>query len=244
MYPSDRVNEVLALASEGRNRCEISRATGIPRTTVRSWLAGRVPQRHLIDRRELITLDNEAAYAYLLGLYLGDGYVVEMKRGVFRLCITLDDQYPSIIQAAAKAMEAVLPMNRVGFVPREGSTAVQCHSKAWPVLLPQHGPGKKHQRRIELADWQHEITTRQPQALLRGLIHSDGSRFVARQRSRGRMYAYPRYCFTNMSEDILGIFTEHLDLVGVRWTRSNAKNIQIARRESVETLDSFIGPKR
>ena len=36
------------------------------------------------------------AYAYLLGLYLGDGCLSETRRGVYRLRITLDKKYPGI----------------------------------------------------------------------------------------------------------------------------------------------------
>ena len=32
-----------------------------------------------------------------------------------------------------------------------------------------------------------------------------------------RRYEYPRYFFTNKSEDILGLFSAALDLVGVEW---------------------------
>jgi hypothetical protein len=85
-----------------------------------------------------------------------------------------------------------------------------------------------------------------PEALIRGLIHSDGSRFVARQRSRSRdkHYRYTRYAFSNRSGDIKRIFCEHLLLLGVEWTVASAQNIQIAQRESVETLDRLVGPKR
>ncbi len=56
-------------------------------------------------------------------------------------------------------------------------------------------------------------------------------------------YAYPRYFFTNYSEDIRRIFCEHCELIGVRWTQSNPRNISVSHRDSVAILDSFIGPK-
>ena len=52
------------------------------------------------------------------------------------------------------------------------------YSNAWPCLFPQHGPGKKHLRRIVLTRWQERSVRRAPELLLRGLIHSDGCRFV------------------------------------------------------------------
>jgi hypothetical protein len=49
--------------------------------------------------------------------------------------------------------------------------------------------------------------------------------------------------FTNVSTDILAIFTESLDLLGVHWTQTSARDIAISRRDDVAFLDSFVGPK-
>jgi hypothetical protein len=138
-----------------------------------------------------------------------------------------------------------MPTNAVSARRRREFAAVEvsCYSKRWPLLLPQHGPGKKHQRRIVLEEWQRAITRSFPKDLIRGLIHSDGSRYIAQQRRRGRIYSYPRYSFRNESYDIATILCEHLDLMGIGWTRSNSTTIQIARRASVARLDSFVGPK-
>jgi len=111
------------------------------------------------------------------------------------------------------------------------------------VLFPQHGPGRKHERRIVMTRWQRDITAAHPRELLRGLIHSDGCRFVANQRVGRKTYRYTRYSFSNRSEDIKAIFCEHLDLLGIRWTRPNRCDIAIDRRSEVAKLDSFVGPK-
>jgi hypothetical protein len=50
--------------------------------------------------------------------------------------------------------------------------------------------------------------------------------------------------FTNASTDILAIFTEALDLLGVHWTQTTARDISVARRGDVSFLDTFVGPKR
>ena len=114
--------------------------------------------------------------------------------------------------------------------------------------LSGHGPGRKHERRIELADWQLRITTAFPRELLRGLIHSDGCRTINRFKTKlpsGRVasYEYPRYFFSNLSDDIRGIFCEHCALLGIRWTQSNPRNISVSHRTSVALMDEFIGPK-
>ncbi len=56
-------------------------------------------------------------------------------------------------------------------------------------------------------------------------------------------YSYPRYFFTNLSADIRGIFCEHCELLGIRWTQSNPRNISVSHHESVAILDRFVGPK-
>ena len=131
----------------------------------------------------------------------------------------------------------------------DGCLVVLASSPLWALAFPQHGPGRKHERPIVLERWQAEITARHPEALLRGLIHSDGCRSVNRFRTKlpsGRVvgYAYPRYFFSNLSADIRGIFCEHCDLLGIRWTQSNPRNISVAHRRSVAILDGFVGPKR
>lgn len=40
-------------------------------------------------------------------------------------------------------------------------------------------------------------------------------------------YRYARYSFSNPSDDIRGILCEHLDLLGIGWTRPNAHQIAV-----------------
>ena len=147
-------------------------------------------------------------------------------------------------------MRPVNPMGRpVHPGPCTGCVVVQTVSwKHWACLFPQHGPGRKHERRLVMADWQREVVEAHPGDFLRGLFHSDGARVrnwatrvVAGERKR---YDYPRWQFVNMSPEILGWCGEALDLVGVEWRRSNHKTISVSRRESVALLDALIGLKR
>ena len=97
--------------------------------------------------------------------------------------------------------------------------------------------------------WQRKLTRIHPRALMRGLIHSDACRCINRFKTAlpsGRIteYGYPRYFFSNLSNDIRRIFCDHCDLLGIRWTQSNARNISVSHRHSVALLDRFVGPKR
>jgi hypothetical protein len=224
----------------------IAKAEGISIRTIKRWSRqgppiGRPPS----IGPELVPVETERPYAYLLGLYLGDGHLARVGRA-FDLRITLDARYPSIVREAEIAMAAVMPKNRVRTRPHTGGGAaavVGCYSTLWPRMFPQHGAGRKHTRVIRLAAWQAEITRRHPEPLVRGLIHSDGCRYIARQRHDAREYRYTRYEFSNESSEIIRIFCAHLDLVGVHWTMSAPNQVQVARRESVARLEAFIGPK-
>jgi hypothetical protein len=239
MRSREEVERVLHLAAQGLNQSEIARRTGIPRLTVSGWVRGKVPRPRHVATPDL------RAYCYLLGMYLGDGYIARFPRSSC-LRITLDSRYPGIIGECVRAFRAVLPANAVSVIRcrPHNCVKVQSYSQRWPCLLPQHGAGRKHARRIELADWQRAITHTHPELLIRGLIHSDGCRFLNRVRHGQKVYAYPRYMFSNRSRQIHAIFTEHLDLLGIEWRWSNGHTISIARRGSVARLDAFVGPKR
>jgi hypothetical protein len=83
--------------------------------------------------------------------------------------------------------------------------------------------------------------------LLRGLIHSDGGHVInwvkGHDKDGPKRYTYPRYFFSNESDDILGIFVEACHRVGVEWRANRRNMISVARRDSVRLLDTFIGPK-
>lgn len=148
-------------------------------------------------------------------------------------------------------MRAVRPDNSVCRVQLPGCVHVTSYSNHWPCLFPQHGPGRKHERRIALEGWQQEIVDEHPWGLIRGLIHSDGCRVtnwtVRTVGGERRRYEYPRYLFTNKSEDILGICGAVLSRVGVGWkvTRRGGApyNVSVARRAAVALMDEHVGPK-
>jgi hypothetical protein len=166
------------------------------------------------------------------------------RANVYSLRIVSDRRYPDIISECAAAMTAVLPTNPVRFHDVAGAVVIQSDSKSWGCLFPEHGPGPKHQRKIELARWQQAIVDREPQQLVRALIHSDGCRVINRVVVNGKEYAYPRYFFAQVSKDIQGIFCRTLEQIGVEYSFSTrGRDVTIARRESVARLDSFVGKK-
>jgi hypothetical protein len=192
---------------------------------------------------------DDSAYSYLLGWYLGDGCVSDTGRA-YQLVITCDAAYPGIVVESCRAIVAAVP----GRDPRirrhrvHQLFRIETGWKHWPDAFPQHGRGRKHERPIVLEDWQQAIVDEHPWAFLRGLLHSDGCRTINRFKTKlplGRVaeYEYPRWFFSNRSADIRGLFCATCDAVGVRWTRSNHRNISVSHRRSVALLDEHVGPK-
>jgi len=177
-------------------------------------------------------------------MYLGDGHISRSR--TWRMRISLDLKWPGVMFECGDAIQAILPTNRVSYCrehPTSGCAVASVYSKQLLCLFPQHGSGPKHLRKIELVPWQQRIVTNQPRQFLRGLIHSDGCRFVNRVHAKGKAYEYPRYNFTNASDDIRGLFTAACDQLGIEWRPMNARNISVARHTSVAFLDEFVGPK-
>jgi len=252
MYPRETVDRALRLSEQGLIDREVARITGVSIGAVQKWRTGlrRTPEKERkhahCPRCDGVPL-NEHAYAYLLGLYLGDGHISRHRRGVFALSIACGDAWPGLITAAKLAMRRVMPASCVMGVQRTGMTEVKSYSKHWPCLFPQHGPGMKHTRKIELADWQQVIVDRYSGDFVRGLIHSDGCRSMNRVRRRfagsDHSYEYPRYFFSNKSLDILALCGQALDRLGVEWRFARWDVISVAKRDAVARLDGFVGPK-
>jgi len=264
MHSKATVEEALRLRDEkGLGARRVARRLGVPVGTVRDWHAGKLPWhsrpaptdesgrplacpncRQSIHRHG----DLGSAYAHLLGLYLGDGSISVHPRGVYRLRIFLDKKYPGIVDECVDSIRAVAPDNRVHVLLTPSNCfSVSTYSRSWPCLFPQHGPGPKHKRPIFLAGWQQEIAETWPDWLIKGLIQSDGCRFVNSGRDGWR---HPRYAFSNVSTDITSIFCSACDCLGLKWSaafpkrESAAVAIYVSRKADVARLDEFVGPKR
>jgi hypothetical protein len=253
--PLSTVASALAASDAGVSDAQNARAHGVAVKTIRRW-------RRLYQRRSLArgqqhlappcprcdqAILDAPAYAELLGWYLGDGHITEGRRGVFNIHIFNDDRYVGLNAHIADLMRAVKPGGRPHTRLQPGCLVTTVSWKHWPCLFPQHGPGRKHERPILLEPWQLEIVDEQPAHLLRGLFHSDGSRthnwatrVVAGERKR---YEYPRWEFTNRSDDIIAICTQALDHMCLHWTRPRINQVSVARAADVRRLDDLIGLK-
>jgi hypothetical protein len=246
MHDAATVRRALGLAERGLSATEIAPRLGLPRSTVRDWLAGTTPRRARgpscaeCGRPEHDFGALDATYVHMFGLNLGDGCLSASPRGLFKLRVFLDVKYPGIIDDAMSSISAVKGGSASVALRPKNCVEVYCYWRSWPCLIPQHGAGKKHERPIVLEPWQVALVDRWPEALLRGLIQSDDCRFL----NTGRNWICPRYSFANKSADNRSIFCGACDLVGVHWTAAGEKDIYVSRKADVEFLDGFIGPKR
>lgn len=211
----------LSLHRNGRSPFQIARLTGLPYATVRGWThpryvpRGRKPPAH----QACFRCDDEysvpvSGYAYLLGTYLVDGCLTQISPRSWRLRISQDARYTDLIDLCGGLVESISGAH-VYVIPRVGCVEIAATWSHWPHLFPQHGAGMKYKRRILLQPWQSQMVDAAPQFFVQGLIQSDGSRFMNvvsnRRSSPPRRYAYPRYYFTNASDDIRKLFTDACD---------------------------------
>jgi hypothetical protein len=251
--PVADIERVAWLISAGVSQAETARRTGIPRRTLRGWINVGLDEAidHWRERSMRLApcverpcssreVPSGPVYAYLLGMYLGDGSISAVGRDNFKLRITLDAKYPDVVAECERAMASVLP-SRVGRIDRFTWFELWSCSKHWPCVFPQHGAGLKHRRSIVLQPWQERIALEEhPDLLLRGLVHSDGCRVLNWVNGT----AYPRYHFSNRSDDVREIFAEACRRLRIACRPHNRWSLSVARRESVARLDEFIGPKR
>ena len=258
MRSDEEYIRILELWEVGTPKKRIAIMTGIPRATVRDCInrygtvvgLARIRAQTPRTPQALRTLrasnfeDNPAlfeSYVYLLGLYLGDGYINKMPR-TYKLRFFLGSVYPNIIESCEDALAILLPRNSVRTFQKsnEACVEVMVMNKFLPDFFPQHGPGRKHERDIVLWEWQQIAVDALPFTFLRGLIFSDGSRTNNIVKGKN----YPRYEFCNVSSDIKRLFTETCDQLGIHWRwTSRGRTVQIARRADVAFLDQYIGPK-
>jgi hypothetical protein len=177
MYDQPIRLRAISLVAHGESLRAVSSATGIARSTLRDWRDN--PEKLGPSRKGACprcsevrsTAEPQGDYAYLLGLYLGDGCISRQgpaRKDVWKLRIMCADAWPGLQEECKQAMLAVRPGNSVMTVQRDGCVEVFSYSKHWPCLFPQHGPGRKHERTIELESWQQEIVDSHPGEFARG----------------------------------------------------------------------------
>lgn len=111
LRPSWLVDLSFVLTSAGITDRDNAAICGVAIKTIRRWRRlylrrgqprGAAHQSTPCPRCVPGTPFDAPAYAHLLGWYLGDGHLVDEKRGVFLLCIYNDETYPGLNAEIAK----------------------------------------------------------------------------------------------------------------------------------------------
>jgi hypothetical protein len=120
MYSSDVRRDAIALMRRGISLSSISLSTGISRATLADWREHPVSAHlHAVCSRCSASPElpePQADYAYLLGLYLGDGCISlagARDKEVWKLRIACADAWPGLRQECERVIRAVRPDNKV-----------------------------------------------------------------------------------------------------------------------------------
>ena len=249
-------NEIIQLAKKlkelGLNLNQISNKIAVSRATLREWFS----ENKKYVSKNTMSRDNDffnrfeesdnvrQAYYYILGQYFGDGCVSKNGRA-FSLRISATKKYSKIIDEIEKAMKIVLPNNKV-YKSKSGENClvVTVNSKHLPEIFPHCGNGKKHERKIELTEWQLKYFEENSKWLARGLFHSDGCLYSKNDRKW--------YVFSNCSTDIHNIYQRCLQFNSIYYNYSNKQrsvnesaswNTLIYRKNEIEKAYAFLGEK-
>lgn len=212
---------------------EIAKYLNLDRSTVRKYsIFSRYPESISYNLNTIPT-DKIKYYAYLLGLYLGDGYINKTER-TYRLRLALNSvHHLDVIERAKKRLGMIFPNNKIGIVNVTGSNCINLsvYSSSLVNLFPQHGVSFKHTRSINITDEQEKIIHEYKDYLLCGLHDSDGCKYT----DRGNEY----YQFTNISNDIISIYLNCLSKNDIKY-RLYPKNVRVRRKEDVEKIASIL----
>ena len=154
MRSKEEYEAALELIDQGINDGEVGRRLGISRVTIRGWRTARAAGRGgrtvswTGKRRSAAACFRCAgtapfdpkAYAYLLGIYLGDGTLTRSPRDVYNLRVSCDLKYPDIVNEIATAITIVRGSDTVGFVAGRGCVVVHAYWKHWPCLTGRRPP--------------------------------------------------------------------------------------------------------
>jgi len=245
-YDIEIIKKVVSDFKNGKNKSQLSKEYNIPRATLKYWIQNEftMKENRTSDKSIEVIIDDikskKSVYNFILGLYLGDGNISRNKMS-YKLRIVQDSKYKNSIKEICKELKYFFGKNTT-IQNSQGCKIITIHDKNLPLYFPQHGVGKKHNRKIELVDYQTENIDYE--SLLKGLWISDGSFYKA---ILSEKYSYERYNFTNKSVDIISLFEECLRKIDVRYTKDVRKDlvwrIQIQKKSEVDKMKKVVGIK-
>lgn len=232
---------------EGASIRQIGRELNVDHSTISYWIKNDFTSRTGSTRLSINEIhsncyNKSAQYSYILGCYLGDGHISQLAR-TQRLRIFSGTAHPSIIKDQVNALN-VLFDNVVNNKKSNTSNmeVIRVHNTQLDIYFPQHGLGKKHDRDVSLKQWQQDLIDKELECFVKGLIDTDGclydnGRYV---KHNGEKTYLPSYQFTNKSKDVLKMYTDTLDKLGIHYTyvpkKCGSVNVFTRNRVDVQKL--------
>jgi hypothetical protein len=195
------------------------------------------------------TIENNKIYSFLLGLYLGDGYISVLPRCIkisYSMDIKYSDMNNFIILCLTKLFGKTPCIHDCrDFKKPSNCMKIELYDKNLKTIFPHHGIGAKHLRQIQLTPWQNEIID--PGNFIKGLVYSDGA-YIVRNTTGQKSYE-----IVNASLDIINIASKYLHELNIHHNikertskishHAKIYKITIYGKLNVEKLHDIIGDK-
>lgn len=253
MNREQKVELAKLMLSNGDSYRKIAKKIGVDKSTISYWVkinfSFERPSQSLICKEGVIKHCSKLPhhYSYILGSYLGDGCISKTKR-TYKMRIFNCVTHKEIISDQKRSLKKLFSNNKVSSSRTHAignCIQVLVYNKSLPIMFPQYGDGKKHDRDVSLKDWQLEIIRKEPECFIKGLVDSDGSYFYSRKsQPKNSDVIHMYYQFTNTSKDILNVYRDTMDLLGIHYTsvkkidsKNGAYNIFTRRIEAVARMD-------
>lgn len=247
----DLIKNILTDFENGDTKKIISERYDIHRETVRKCIkkygtvvqlretTGLSPVKYGFDSIQTYMVLDNPEYAYLLGMYFGDGYICKSRR-TYKLRIFIHSSHEILRHKILQTISVIFPDNKVNWFEQKNAKCVEIYlyNNNLPLIFPQHGKGLKHTRLIQYTDWQQNIVKKYPESFISGLLDSDGSSYI--QTNTKLRY----YSFRNTSKDIKQMFIDSCIQLGINCKPDNNTTVYIRKKEDVKKLESFYSYKQ
>lgn len=238
------VKNILTDFENGDTINTISIRYNLYRGTIRNWIKKYRSVTQLAEVKDSKSLKcgfdshqtyQTPEYAYIFGVYLGDGYIIRNKR-TYKLMFSILENHTEVQKKISSQLKILFPFNKINILKRKNSKCcdIIVYSNNIPLLFPQYGSGHKHERKIETTELQRFNIITYPKEFLSGLLDSDGTSYI---QSNLRFYM-----FKNKSVNIVKIFCDTCDLLDIKYTVVKFKSIYsvyIRRKKYVRLLETF-----
>jgi hypothetical protein len=194
-------------------------------------------------------IKHKSVYSFLLGLYLGDGWIWKVAdKESYELRVSLDHKYPNIIIESIEAIEKLFN-KPCRLQDREGCVNLKVTITEFMFMFPQYGIGHKHERDVSLVDFQMDIVSDYPCDFLKGLLYSDGSIGYSYTNPAYKDKLYKTYTFSNKSYDIFKMFIDTLSMIGIKkqmpaFYNDRLYKITIRDKASVAILEEKVASEK